>query len=71
MQAVAQSWLVLVLTHDPLWLGVVAAAQFVPVMIFGLFAGVFADSLPKRCDSARHPGGQDEPVGYPGLHPLP
>jgi MFS family permease len=48
MQQVAQSWLVLVLTHDPLWLGVVAAAQFIPVMIFGLFAGVFADSLPKR-----------------------
>jgi len=48
MQQVAQSWLVLVLTHDPLWLGVVAAAQFVPVMFFGLFAGVFADSLPKR-----------------------
>jgi MFS family permease len=48
MQQVAQAWLVLQLTHDPLWLGVVAAAQFVPVMIFGLFAGVLADSLPKR-----------------------
>jgi MFS family permease len=48
MQQVAQAWLVLVLTHDPLWLGVVAAAQFIPVMIFGLFAGVLADSLPKR-----------------------
>jgi MFS family permease len=48
MQAVAQAWLVLVLTHDPLWLGVVAAAQFVPVLIFGLFAGVLADNLPKR-----------------------
>ena len=48
MQQVAQSWLVLVLTHDPLWLGVVAAAQFIPVMIFGLFAGVLADNLPKR-----------------------
>jgi MFS family permease len=48
MQTVAQSWLVLVLTHDPLWLGVVAAAQFIPVMIFGLFAGVLADNLPKR-----------------------
>jgi MFS family permease len=48
MQAVAQSWLVLQLTHDPLWLGVVAAAQFVPVLLFGLFAGVLADSLPKR-----------------------
>jgi MFS family permease len=48
MQQVAQSWLVLVLTKDPLWLGVVAAAQFIPVMIFGLFAGVLADNLPKR-----------------------
>ena len=48
MQQVAQAWLVLEITHDPLWLGVVAAAQFIPVMIFGLFAGVLADTLPKR-----------------------
>ncbi len=48
MQQVAQAWLVLQLTHDPFWLGVVAAAQFIPVMIFGLFAGVLADTLPKR-----------------------
>ena len=49
MQQVAQAWLVLEITDgDPFWLGVVAAAQFVPVMILGLFAGVLADSLPKR-----------------------
>ena len=48
MQQVAQAWLVLELTGDPFWLGVVAAAQFIPVMIFGLFAGVLADTLPKR-----------------------
>ena len=48
MQQVAQAWLVLELTGDALWLGVVAAAQFVPVMIFGLFGGVLADALPKR-----------------------
>ena len=48
MQSVAQAWLVLMLTHDPLWLGVVAAAQFIPVLVFGLFAGVLADNLPKR-----------------------
>jgi MFS family permease len=48
MQQVAQGWLVLEITGDPLALGIVAACQFVPVMIFGLFAGVFADALPKR-----------------------
>ncbi len=49
MQQVAQGWLVLQISGgDPLWLGVVAAAQFVPVMIFGLFAGILADVLPKR-----------------------
>jgi MFS family permease len=48
MQQVAQGWLVLELTNDPLALGVVTAAQFVPVMIFGLFGGVAADALPKR-----------------------
>jgi MFS family permease len=48
MQSVAQSWLVLQLTHDPFMLGVVAAAQFVPVMVFGLFGGLVADQWPKR-----------------------
>jgi MFS family permease len=48
MQTVAQSWLVLQLTHDPFMLGVVAAAQFLPVMAFGLFGGLVADHLPKR-----------------------
>ncbi|HET9085354.1 MAG TPA: MFS transporter [Candidatus Limnocylindrales bacterium] len=48
MQQVAQGWLVLTLTGDPFWLGVVASAQFLPVMILGLFAGILADVLPKR-----------------------
>lgn len=49
MQQVAQAWLVLELSDgDPLWLGVVAAAQFVPVLVLGLFAGLLADALPKR-----------------------
>ena len=48
MQQVAQGWLVLQLTHDPFWLGLVAAAQFGPVIVFGLFGGVIADQLPKR-----------------------
>lgn len=48
MQAVAQGWLVLQLTGDPFTLGVVAAAQFMPVVLFGLFGGLIADQLPKR-----------------------
>ncbi len=48
MQAVAQSWLVLTITNDPLALGVVAAAQWTPVLLLGLFGGLIADALPKR-----------------------
>ena len=48
MQQVAQAWLVLQLTGDPVWLGIVAAAQFLPVVVLGLFAGVAADAMPKR-----------------------
>ncbi len=48
MQGVAQGWLVLQLTNDPLALGLVAAAQFTPVIVFGLFAGVLADAVSKR-----------------------
>jgi MFS family permease len=48
MMTVAQSWLILQLTGDPLLLGAVAAAQFGPVLVLGLFGGLIADSLPKR-----------------------
>jgi MFS family permease len=48
MQQVAQGWLVLTLGGDALWLGIVATAQFLPVMVLGLFAGILADVLPKR-----------------------
>jgi len=48
MQSVAQAWLVLTLTNDPLILGVVAAAQWTPVLVLGLFGGLVADALPKR-----------------------
>jgi MFS family permease len=48
MQQVAQAWLVLQLTDDPFALGIVAAAQFGPSLVFGLFAGVIADAFNKR-----------------------
>jgi MFS family permease len=48
MTAVAQSWLVLQLTGNPFDLGLLAVAQFTPVLILGLFGGLLADTLPKR-----------------------
>jgi MFS family permease len=48
MQQVAMAWLVLTLTNDPLLLGLLAAGQYGPVLVFGLVGGVFVDALPKR-----------------------
>jgi MFS family permease len=48
MDSVAQSWLILLLTNDPVALGLRAVFQFVPVMVLGLFGGIIADTLPKR-----------------------
>lgn len=48
MQTVAQAWLVLTLTNNPLILGIVAAAQWTPVLLLSLFGGLIADALPKR-----------------------
>jgi len=48
MQSLGQAWLILSLTGDPLWLGIVSAAQFLPVLGLGLFGGMVADVLPKR-----------------------
>src|SRR6185312_3928890 len=48
MQIIGQSWLVLNLTHSGLQLGVVGALQSLPILLFSLFGGVFADRWPKR-----------------------
>jgi MFS family permease len=48
MQSIAQAWYITELTQEPAWLGIVAAAQFTPVMLLGLFGGVLADALPKH-----------------------
>jgi len=48
MQTIGQAWLVLELTHSALQLGLVGALQFLPVLLFSLFGGVFADRWPKR-----------------------
>lgn len=48
MQTTAQSWLVLELTNSPFLLGLLGAVQFLPMMLFSLVAGVFADRFSKR-----------------------
>ena len=49
MQTVGQQWLVIDrLTPSPFLLGLVAAAQFLPVLVLSLAAGAMADWVPKR-----------------------
>jgi MFS family permease len=48
MQTVAQSFLVLDLTHSGTQLGFTTAARFLPMLAFGPAGGVYADRLDKR-----------------------
>ena len=48
MQTVALGWLVLRLSGDGLAVGVNLALQFLPMLLFGMWGGVFADRFDKR-----------------------
>ena len=48
MQNVGQAWLVLELTGSAAKLSVVSAVQFLPIMVFSVFAGPFIDRFPKK-----------------------
>jgi len=48
MQTLGQAWLIVVLTRDPFVLGLVTAAQALPVLLFSLLGGVVADRADKR-----------------------
>lgn len=48
MQRIAQSWLVLQLTHSGTALGLVTATQFVPMLVLGPYGGLVADRVDKR-----------------------
>jgi MFS family permease len=48
MQTVAQSFLVLDLTHSGTQLGLVTAARFLPMFLFGPLGGLMADRLDKQ-----------------------
>jgi MFS family permease len=48
MQNVATMWLMVQLTGSGGWVGVTAAMQFLPILLFGAWGGLLADRLPKR-----------------------
>ncbi len=48
MQMVAEMWLILELTGSGVAVGVTAALQFLPILLFGAWGGVLADRFPKR-----------------------
>ncbi len=48
MQNTAQPWLAYSLTNSALLLSVVSALQFLPSLLFSLFAGVLIDRMPKK-----------------------
>ena len=48
MQSIGQAWLVLQITNSGTQLGLVIAAQTVPILFLGPFGGLIADRFPKR-----------------------
>ena len=48
MQRIAQSWLIVRLTHSPVDVGVLAVCQYAPFTLLGLFAGVVSDRWEPR-----------------------
>jgi MFS family permease len=48
MQSIAQMWLVLHLTGSGVALGITAALQFLPLLLFGTVGGLIADRIDKR-----------------------
>jgi MFS family permease len=48
MQRTAQVWLVYTLTDSPLMVGLIGVCQFLPMLLFTLFAGVIVDHYPSK-----------------------
>ena len=48
MQDTALPWLILGLTHSPMYVGALVFARYAPFLVFGLFSGVAADRFDNR-----------------------
>ena len=73
MQRFALGWFMLQLTDDPVAVGLLALATFLPFMLFGLFAGVITDRLDARKLVIVHAGvaaRHGEPAGVDRLRRL-
>ncbi len=44
----AASWVVLELTHSPLWIGLVTSVRAIPILILPMFVGVISDRFGRR-----------------------
>jgi MFS family permease len=48
MQSIGQAWLILKITNSPFLLGLIGAAQYMPILVLSVFAGSIVDRFPKR-----------------------
>ena len=48
MQRTAQTWLVYTVTKSPMLVGIVGVCQFMPMLLFSIFAGVLVDRFSKK-----------------------
>ncbi|MCG6534373.1 MAG: MFS transporter, partial [Syntrophales bacterium LBB04] len=48
MQLVAINWHIYVLTHSPIALGMISLVRIIPMFIFSLVGGVYADARDRR-----------------------
>lgn len=48
LHVVAEGWLAYELTHSAFWVGIIAALNTLPVLLFSLFGGAIIDRFPKK-----------------------
>ena len=48
IRGAAASWVVLELTHSPLWIGLVTGVRAIPILVLPMFGGVIADRFDRR-----------------------
>ena len=65
MQDTALPWLILGLTHSPVYVGMLVFARYAPFMLFGLHSGRARRPVRQPADGDRHPDGLAAGCGRP------